>query len=174
MKELNEIINKNKGSFDVHEPSEDHFVAFQTKMVRKKFYSGVYSKLRYAAAVLMLLTVGSSVTYLMLKDNKVTAMDNQLTEIDYYYSDKVNASMNEFMFLEMNQAEKDMILKEVSNIDSLRTALNDEYIMSGKDPKVEEAIVQHYEMKLRIINRILTKMKKVNQSKTNSYEKDSL
>ena len=173
MKELNDFIQENARSFNSFEPGEDHFLNFQKKMIKKNVYREIFHKIRYAAAILLLISVGTTATFFILNENKVTAVNNPMSEIDTYYTEKLDNSMNEFLFLKMNQTEKDMILKEVSEIDSLRSKLSDEYIMSGQDPKVEEAIIQHYETKLRILNRIVTKMKKVNQSKTNSYEKVS-
>lgn len=181
MKEIENIIEHNRELFDTEEPSENHFENFDNLLQNKrskqtkKYSVSLFIK---AASVLILLTLSSLWVY----DNIIADKEKQtinlptLSEAEISYTSIISDRISkiESIDFEENKLEKEILLAELQQMDTVRQNLQKELEANPNDEKVTNAIIQYYQTKLHVINNILSKLNNVEIQKQKTYEKFDL
>jgi hypothetical protein len=178
MKNIEDIIKNNREQFDYREPSEGHLDRFQQKLEEhnKKSRKFHWSVLMKAAAVGILVVLSS----LWLYDN--IYLDNQqqqialqnvspdVKEAQIYYSSLVEQKYERIKSFDFkDEQQKKMLLKELQQMNETYDSIKQDLKANPDDPRVINALIRHYQMKLEVMNQILNQLHNINQN--NNKEK---
>lgn len=181
MKDLEKIVNENRLVFDSFEPDEGHFERFEQKLSQlhksknKTFTLGFMLK----AAVITLLIVLSG---LWIYDNTFTTpslkkgialreISPEYSEVEMYYTKLINQKYNEindFSFIDSKQ--KKMLMYELNEMDSIYENLKKDITLNPNDDRVINAMIQHYQLKVEVMNQILRQLQQVKNIEQEKYE----
>jgi len=190
MKDINKIIHENRSVFDSFEPDEGHFERFEqklnqhhkskskTKTKTKTFTLGYILK---AAVVALLVVISGLWVYDKTLAPPVTKngialreISPEYREVEMYYANLVNQKYNEINdFAFMDSTQKEMLVNELNEMDSIYENLKKDLTMNPNDDRVINAMIQHYQLKVEVMNQILTQLhevKNTEQEKSDNYE----
>ncbi len=177
MDELKKIITENRALFDVSDPSSGHFNIFEALLAQQevKKRSFAWSTLLKVASVSILIILsslyigehvfhmGKSIAYNENKEYK-EAKDYYMVQVNNQISQIEN--MQDLMTLE----QKESLISELTNVDNLAKKLQKDMNAMPNDPRIIEAMLRHYQMKMGILNRIITDLENVQQLNPRNYE----
>jgi len=182
MKDLDNIINKNRELFDTNEPSEGHFERFEQKLnelnnKKKTFTLGYILK---AAAVAILVVLSGLWVYDNVNEtniNKGIALSEispEYGEVEMYYTHLVNQKYGEIkQSKSLDSLQKKILVHELNNMDSIYENLKKDLTANPNDERVINAMIQHYQLKVEVMNQILNQLQQVqnvNNNKLENYE----
>ena len=182
MKDLDKIIQENRSVFDSFEPSEGHFERFEQKLTglnkqKKTFTIGYILK---AAVVALLVVLSGLYVYETFSPNKMkqgialSDVSPEYNEVEIYYTKLVSQKYNEisqFQFLDSTQ--KSMLMKELNEMGLIYENLKKDLTTNPNDERVINAMIQHYQVKVEVMNQILNQLqqaKNIKQEKSEYYE----
>lgn len=204
MDELKSFIEQNRDLFDVDEPSFGHLERFQQRLEmeqkqRRKWRTNYILKI--AAMFVASITIGSLVVDCWV-DNSARIIESKVADVDasvardfvqrtskyvksktnpeyeqaqnYYVSlvdnrlDQIRASEN------MDEEQKKELLKELSEMDELFVNLQKELKADPDNPVLIDALVNHYQIKINVMNQIITNLNNIKQLNEQQNEKVDL
>lgn len=204
MDELKSFIEQNRDLFDVDEPSFGHLERFQQRLEmeqkqRRKWRTNYILKI--AAMFVASITIGSLVVDCWV-DNSARIIESKVADVDasvardfvqrtskyvksktnpeyeqaqdYYVSlvdnrlDQIRASEN------MDEEQKKELLKELSEMDELFVNLQKELKADPDNPALIDALVNHYQIKINVMNQIITNLNNIKQLNEQQNEKVDL
>lgn len=172
---MDEFIKTNRDDFDLLEPSEGHLQSFDNKLKRRSDRALLFRIMSYAAMIIVLITVTSVVTVQIFNNNEDKPYyTTEINEIELYYNMQAQFCRNTIESTVIEQQDKEELYNELLKMDSIRNSLESDYNRSGNNSRVQQALVDYYERKLRSISFILNNLKRVNNQKSNEYENVSL
>jgi len=181
MKDLDNIIQENRSEFDSFEPSDGHFERFEQKLKEfnkkeKTFTIGYILK----AAVVAILVILSG---LWVYDNFESRTNNGIAlneispeygEVEMYYTHLVNQKYSEINQCEtLDSTQKGMLMYELGEMDSIYANLKNDLRTNPNDQRVINAMIQHYQLKVEVMNQILQQLQQaqnINKHKSENYE----
>lgn len=182
MKNIEDYIRNNASRFDTEEPPEGHFERFSTKLEircgRKTIKRSIVPYLLRAAVVTLLVTLSSFWTwdhFLRPDRNRMTLGDvsPEYREVENYYVHQVNLMQSEIgsLSLEDNPEQKNILNKEIKSMDSVYVQLQKELKANPNDERIINAMIEHYQTKVDVMNYILDQLRTIrdeNKNKTNN------
>ncbi|MFC2152463.1 hypothetical protein ACFLSE_08050 [Bacteroidota bacterium] len=185
MKDLDKIILENRQDFDVYEPDDGHFERFEQKLNQKNKKNKTFTiGYMLKAAVVAILVVLSG---LWVYDNfesktndgiALSEISAEYGEVEMYYTQLVNqryGEINQFQF--MDSTQKVMLLHELSEMDSIYENLKKDLTTNPNDQRVINAMIQHYQLKVEVMNQILEQLQQaqnINTNKSENYESTNI
>lgn len=189
MNNIDEKIKKNIDSFNTAEPEEGHFERFAAKLERKgrrKKPFASYTFLLKAASIAVLVVLSFLWTY----DNLInpapdgsgvtlSQVSDEYREVETYYKHQVNMKYGQIEDMDVfsDSTQKDILLKELSDMDSIYTNLQKELKASPKDTRIINAMIEHYRLKVDVMNQILQQLEQIkneNLTKQENYENNQI
>jgi hypothetical protein len=185
MKNIEEIIRKNKGLFEDKEPMDGHFDRFNWKLEKrlhsKETKRSIVPYLLKAAVVTLLVTLSSLWTW----DNFIRAdkgkmalgdVSPQYKEVENYYVHQVNFMENELQTIDFgnNAEQKDMLHKEMKSMDSVYVQLQKELKANPNDERIINAMIEHYQTKLEVITYLVNQLKAIRNDNQNNQENEKI
>ena len=184
MKNIEDIIRKNKDFFDGLEPSEGHFERFNRKLeiingtrVAKR---SIVPYLLKAAVVTLLVTLSSLWTwdhFIRSNRNRMTLGDvsQEYREVENYYVHQVNLMESEIgnIDLKSNPEHKDILFKEMRSMDSVYVQLQKELKANPDDERIINAMIEHYQTKVEVMTYILDQLKAIRNENQNNPKNES-
>lgn len=181
MQNLKQKIMNNRQEFDYAEPGNGHFERFAEKLHRtnigKRFSIPYYLKI---AVVLILVSISSILVYEYIRPvNQNTyeytfgKISPEYREVEDFFIHTINTRYEKLDNLNVGDAEqKEMIKKELKEMDNILENLSRELKNEPNNEKLINAMIQHYQMKLEIMNSIINQLEEIKQitSKNNKYE----
>jgi len=185
MKKIEEIIKNNREKFDDLEPAEGHFERFQSKLNNynnKSSFSLSYKFVLKVAVVGLLVVLSSLWLYDNIYDKQSTeqiAVKNvppEFREAQLYYSSMVNRKYNQIQDFEFkSKKQKKMLLDELKAMDSVYYNIKQDFKENPNDPRVMNALIRHYQLKLEVMTQVLEQLNQVqaikNQNNKNKINK---
>jgi len=185
MQNLRHKIINNRQEFDHAEPGNGHFERFAEKLRRanigKRFSIPYYLKI---AVVLILVSISSILIYEYIKPaNQNTyeytfgKISPEYREVEDFFIHTINTRYETLENLNIGDAEqKEMIKKELKEMDKILESLFRELNNEPNNEKLINAMIQHYQMKLEIMNSIIGQLKEIKQitSKNNKNEEKEI
>jgi hypothetical protein len=185
MKDLDKIIQENKLDFDSFEPNEGHFDRFEQKLVgfnnKKKSFSFAY--ILKAAALAILVTLSG----LWIYDNfdsspqkgiALSELSPEYNEVEMYYTHLVNQKYDEINQCQsLDSTQKSVLVQELKEMDSMYENLKKDLTTNPTDKRVINAMIQHYQLKVEIMNQILNQLQhaqNINSQKSKNYESTNI
>ena len=181
MKDLEKIIRDNTGFFNDEEPFEGHFERFRAKMEARQSVApkrvSIVPHLLKAAVVALLVSLSSLWTWehVLSPDARMMSLSEvspEYREVEKYYVQQVNLMENEIqdMWISGHPEEKEMLLDEIDQMDAKYEELQKDLKANPNDERVINAMIEHYEKKVEIMNYILTQLKSVESDNENESE----
>ena len=174
MDELEKYISNNASQLDV-EPNEGHFQRFEQRLDayhRAKRQSWLQRSMRVAAvAVLMLMSTLYVGQRFFTPDDGYTNIE--LQEAEYYYKTQISNGINTIEAIDgvMSEEQRALLLKEMEDADELLHDLQEELKLAPDDPRLIEAMLQHYRLKASVINKIVNGLQHIKTTQNNyNYE----
>ncbi|KPK80978.1 MAG: hypothetical protein AMS27_15915 [Bacteroides sp. SM23_62_1] len=181
MENLENKIMKNRPEFDFHEPGEGHFDRFARKLrynaPERRFNIPYYLKI---AAVILFVSISSILTYEYIRPANRSSyqytfgmLSPEYREVEDFFIHTINTRYDRLEDLNTGDAEqKEMILKELKEMDEVLHSLSEELKNDPNNDRLINAMIQHYQVKLEIMNAIIAQLEEIKQitSKTNKHE----
>ena len=181
MQKLKQIIMNNRREFDHEEPDAGHFERFAIKIRKAKIGQRIgipyYLKI---AAVLVFVSISSILVYEFIKPanwnpNEYTfgKLSPEYREVEDFFIHSINSRYDMLENLNTGDAvQKEMIIKELKDMDDILKSLSKELKNDPNNDKLVNAMIQHYQMKLEIMNSIISQLEEIKQitSKNNKNE----
>lgn len=173
MKNIDKIIRNNRELFDTAEPDEGHFNRFAARLKRQKrknrsFTS--YAFLLKAASIAILVALSFLWTYdNLIKPSSersgisLSEISDEYREVEIYYKQQVNLRYRQIRDIDVfsDSTQKAILLKELSDMDSIYTNLRNELETSPKNERIINAMIEHYQLKVEVMNRILHQLEQI-------------
>ena len=185
MKNIDKIIQENRQSFDLHEPSEGHFERFEQKLAEfnKEKRSFSFGYLIKAAAITILVVLSGLWIYdhtgnATHQGIALSEISQEYGEVEMYYTHLVNQKYNqidEFQF--MDSTQKVMLMHELNEMDSIYENLKMDLTTNPNDQRVINAMIQHYQLKVEVMNQILNQLQhaqEIKQKKSENHESTNI
>jgi hypothetical protein len=186
MDNLEKIINDRREDFP-EEPAEGHFERFQNRLEhharrnrRRKTLQSRFGRIA-AVAIILLLSANLVLYWFHPAQKQQQAMSQteevtgEFNEAQLYYTARINDGISQLhkMASQGIESPKEVkeIQKELTEMDSLYRNLQKELKANPGDERILNAMIEHYQTKLAIINTILNDLKNAsNQKKSSSHE----
>lgn len=179
MKDLDKIIKENRELFDINEPSEGHFERFEQKLnelnsKKKTFTFGYVLK---AAVVAILVVLSGLWVYDNINETKInkgialSEISPEYGEVEMYYTQLVNQKYGEIkQSTSLDSLQKEILVHELNNMDSIYENLKKDLTANPNDKRVINAMIQHYQLKVEVMNQILNQLQQVQNTNNNKIE----
>ncbi len=184
MKNIEEIIRRERGLFDDQEPPEGHAERFSfklaTRLHARKAKKSIVPYLLRAAVVILLVTLSSLWTFdhfvrpNLNRKMTLSQVSPEYREAERYYVREVSLIENEITTTGLTTPEQEKALAdEMAAMDSVYTELQKELRANPNDQRIIDAMIKHYQTKLEVLNYILVQLKELQAEnvKTVSHEK---
>ena len=177
MKKLEKFIQNQREAFE-EEPFDGHFERFRAKMVKSTGPWKVISLpgVLKVAAILILVVITSSWTYdrFFIDNGDGLALGDvspEYREVEQFYVHQVNQKYDEFRNMEVldDSLQKSMVIKELTEMDSIYNSMKVDLKSSPDDERVINAMIEHYQLKLDIMNHIMEQLEDI---KSNNKQTD--
>lgn len=184
MKTIEDIIRENKDFFEA-EPSKGHLERFST-MLEVRFQKpapkrSIVPYLLRAAVVTLLVTLSSLYmwdNYLSPKNKRMTLSEvsPQYREVENYYVHQVNLMEGEISSsaITTNPEQKEMLIKEMKSMDSVYVSLQKELKANPNDQRIINAMIEHYQKKVDVMNYIIDQLKAIRNDNQNIKENEKV
>jgi hypothetical protein len=176
MKTIEDIIRENKDFFDA-EPSKGHIERFNTKLelrFRKEAPKrSIVPYLLRAAVVTLLVTLSSLWVWdnFLRSENKRMALGDvspQYREVENYYIHQVSMMEGDISNINLVEPEqKEMLMKEMKSMDSVYVSLQKELKANPDDQRIINAMIEHYQTKVDVMNYIINQLKTIRNENNN-------
>lgn len=172
MDKLENLVRNKRQEFDQAEPPDGHFERFQYKLAdtghRRKRGINFRTILRIAAVVLIIVAVSFSVNYFnllpdaLVKESTASELPPELKDVEVYYSSLTGEKLQQIEHLSNSKEEAERIRKqamnEVNELESTTLELQQEYVSSGKNERVLDAIVNNYRIISNLLDHIIIEL----------------
>ena len=168
MEDLEKYILDNNALFN-EEPPEGHFKRFEQKLqVQKsiKRRSFVHSTMRVAAVALLMIMSGLYVNDRFFSETmeSVPNVHQDFMEAQFYYKTQISHGINTLKSIDggLSVEQRQQLVEEMSEADAYFEELQEDLKAAPDDPRVIDAMLNHYKTKAMIINNIVNDLEKIN------------
>ncbi|MFP4488923.1 MAG: hypothetical protein ACLFN1_06430 [Bacteroidales bacterium] len=184
MKDIEKIIRENSGFFNEEEPFEGHFERFSAKLEARQAVSpgrvSILPHLLKAAAVAILVTLSSLWTWehVLSPDANRMALGDvspEYSEVEQYYVQQVNMMEDEIenVWINDDPEEKEMLLQELDDMDKMYEELQKDLKANPNDDRVINAMIEHYQRKVDIMNYVLSQLREIQKDNENQINEEN-
>lgn len=182
MDNLKSFIHDNREMFD-EDPPRGHEERFRRKLSaagRRSLPRRMMPYLRIAGVVLLFIIstmwVLEHTGVLSRRNTENKRAFNEYQETEYYYTTRINTRLSsiEHMHFLGDSIQKKILYREFSNMDSLYLDLQKELKMNPGDERLLRAMTEYYEIKLDVLNNIISQLSSLQTKNTQSHESKTL
>jgi len=185
MRTIDEILMNNRDFFDDGEPSKGHFERFSRKL-EMRFHTvrvkrSIVPYLLRAAVVTLLITLSSLWTwehFINPDRNRMSLgeVSPEFREVENYYLHQVNLMENEIGSIDFsnNPDQKEMMLTEIKSMDSVYVQLQKELKTNPNDERIINAMIEHYQTKVDVMNFIVNQLKAIRNEQINTSDDEKV
>lgn len=174
MDELDKIFVEHRDEF-MEEPPPGHLRRFKKRLSNRDSsemaMSGISVFWRVAAVTIIALLTANLFVHIIPHryESGNYEVRSDISNAEIYYTNQINYGISELNNMAskgiVDEKEIELLKKEMSEMDSLFMELEKEYSSNPDDERILNAMVEHYQTKLEIINTILNDLRKVKQQK---------
>ena len=174
MNDIEKIIKQNQGRFDSEEPQDDHFDRFKQKMqlhhqAKTKWQ---WKDLMKIAAMIAIMAIAGLTTY-QLREVKsphfsLGQLSPEYQEVENYFKTSIKKQLDIISLLTESTdiQEQNIIKAELESMDKLYNQLEDELQANPKDERIIQAMIEHFQAKNNLLNRIVQQLYLISQHNT--------
>ncbi|GAB5551718.1 MAG: hypothetical protein Sapg2KO_13090 [Saprospiraceae bacterium] len=180
MDNLENFINQNRDAFDDAIPSLKVWAAVDRAANKKEARRiKLWKQLQIAATVAILLVAGgiggSFLTQAGQSNNAMAILQEtapEYFEMERYFKTQIDERINQLV----SYSPDDQVLKDLDQIDQAMLELKEELqdAPKGKEDEIIENLIQNYQMKVAILERVLERMQVNRPTKNNKTEDDEI
>ncbi len=184
MKRIEKYITNHRDEFDIEEPEMGHFERFLDKQqVREKISADFsWKNLLQVAAVTILLVLSSLLLYEKYSGSggewyaggiiTLSDIDPEYRDAEIYYTALINGKYDEIRSFDFQSPqEQALLLKELSEMDSIYRSLEKELNRDRSNQMIINAMIMHYQLQVDIMSHILDQLQRA-AGKTGAEEDD--
>lgn len=180
MSDLEKYITKMRGALDSDAPESGHLKRFSKKLraqqqpVRRLNFRHA---LQIAASIAIIMASGIVIVKSGKSGSKMAATPaaEEFQQTQHFYASQVNARYEDIAAVTFNSGEeKEMLLEELSEMDNYYKELLNELNANPGDERAMNALIQHYQLKIQVMDQILEQLVQIQNRKTNDYEKSTI
>lgn len=171
MKDIEEYINDNSTLFS-EEPKEGHFDRFEQKLQQRKVNkrrSLIRSTMRIASVAALLIMSGLYVNdrFFNQEEAPMAHVNQEFMEAQFYYTSQINDGINSIKHIDggLSDVQRQQLVDEMSEADAYFEELQRDLETTPDDPRVIEAMLNHYKTKAMIINNIVNNLENIHTAK---------
>lgn len=176
MDNLEKYIRENRAEFDSAVPNLRVWAEIDRQLQRKPVVRRIVwmKLLRIAASVALLLTAGGVIgAYLTNSTKEVKSLadiSQEYAEMERYFNSQINEKMTQ---LAMYRQDGD-VRNDIQELDTLYEQLKKELNEAppGAEEKVIQAMINHYQTKIDILEQVLEKVKTINPANSKTAENE--
>lgn len=184
MKDIDKIIRENVDFFNNEEPFEGHFERFSAKLKARQFLApkkvSIVPHLLKAAVVTVLVAITSLWTWEHVlspnaKKMSLSEVSSEYAEVEQYYVKQVNLMEDQIQDIWINGQPDDneVLLNELDEMDKMYEDLQKDLKANPNDERVINAMIEHYENKVKVMNYILSQLKQVQNQNENQINNEN-
>lgn len=174
MRKLEKYIKDNTQSFQV-EPQEGHFERFKAKMDNQAFMGRkikLFPQVLKVASIVVLIVISSLWTYEKLTSKNISEgislsdVSPEYKEVEQFYAQKVNLTYKQMNKTNLftDEEQKKLVMYELTEMDSIYNNLKKDLKTNPDDERIISAMIEHYQLKLEIMNNILGQLYEINHT----------
>ncbi len=174
MNRLEDQIRQQRMLLDSDQPHNGHEERFRQKLGRvPERRLNLRYTLQIAASVAILITSGILIVRLN-KSGEKQAMNEVpvvIQEADAYFASQVNTRFDQIREFDFIQSEeKALLLDELKELESHHQQLIEDLKANPGDERVINALIRHYQLKLEVMDQIITHLNQIKTVKITSDE----
>jgi len=184
MKDIEKIIRENVDFFNSEEPFDGHFERFSSKLKARQFVApkrvNLTPYLLKAAAVAILVALSSLWTWEHVlspgaKKMTLSEVSPEYREVEHYYVKQVSLMEDEIEGIWINgqPEDKEMLMDELGEMDKIYEELQKDLKANPNDERVIDAMIEHYQQKVEVMNYILSQLKQVQSENENQINNEN-
>jgi len=178
MDKLEKFITKNRESFDDAEPLTGHFSRFEEKLDQQQSHSGFAIDknflLRIAAGLLIFLTVSvyifdfaaNRLSKNLSGESRSAIISTEMQDAINYYDDAASAKLGQIDKLaccgQDTRKVHSMANNEMNSLNANSAELQKTLSENPGNERIQAAIIQNHQMKEKVMNQMVSRMKKNN------------
>ncbi|MCZ4695181.1 hypothetical protein DWB61_08470 [Ancylomarina euxinus] len=171
MNDIEKIIKQHQGRFDSEEPRDDHFDRFNQKMQlhHQAKARWQWKDLMKIAAMIAIVAIAGLTTY-QLREIKsphlgLGQLSPEYQEVENYFKASIDKQLDIISQLTKSTdiQEQNTIKEELADMDKLYKQLEDELKSNPKDERIIQAMIEHFQVKNNILNRIVQQLYLISQ-----------
>ncbi len=172
MDQLEKMMKENKEFFSDAQPAEGHYERFERRLQqqqsRQKTIRIGWQVSRIAAVGILVIMSGLWVSS-QFNNNQSSiplgAVNSEYQQVEYYYTTQIASQVDQLEKSEWiaDPEYKKAMIQEVEAMDSIYQALQEELGANPDDERIIQAMIQHYQTKLQVIQNILTRVQQINE-----------
>ena len=181
MSDLEKHIIEYRDRMDTSEPSDGHLKRFSKRLRQQE--QRPFRKINFrhalqiAASLAIILTSGVVILKTGKGGNKIA--ENQPIEVfqetTSFYARQVNERYDDIAAIPFDsEKEKEILLSELSEMDDYYKELLRELGANPGDERVMNALIQHYRIKLQVMDQIIEQLIQFKNSNTQENEKSTI
>lgn len=171
MEDLEKYIIDNNASFN-EEPAEGHFERFEQRLQKQKVNkrrSLIRSTMRVASVAVLLVMSGLYVSMRFFNEEMEQApqANQEFMEAQFYYKTQISNGINSIKTIDggLSVEQRKQLVEEMLEADTYFEELQEDFKATPDDPRVIEAMLNHYKTKAMIINNIVNDLEKISTNK---------
>jgi hypothetical protein len=180
MDTLKNFIDQNRDQFEDLTPPAGHEIRFAQKLgmeQKKRFTLSIRSVMK-VAAISVLTLLSSLYIFDTLKPIPeqplltLSQINQEYAEVEFYYTSTANDQM---AFIDNilqgdSPVEKELLMKELTSLDSLHVQLQKELNANPNDERVINTMLQYYRFRVTVLTQIIDRLQTLKTLKTQNYE----
>lgn len=180
MSDLEKRLLEVRDSLDTEEPAVGHMRRFQHRLQKGSGQSrrmNLLHSLQIAASIAVILAAGVVIVRSSKGSSKMAATPAQteFRETTQFYARQVNQKYTEISGFSFNsEKEKEVLLQELSNMDSYYQDLLKELDANPGDERAMNALIQHYQIKVQVMDQIIAQLMQLKNINTGNNENNSI
>lgn len=164
MKNIEEAVKKNRALLDVEEP-DDMFIWSGINRKLDKRRNMRFAALRLAAVIVLMIAIG--ITVLFYEKGRQTKAMLTLSDIspalkaeENLFVLTIDERMNEIQQTGINREDYKTFFEEIEILDNYYAAYLADLQKMGNNPRLIQAMLHYYELKIRILEKMLNEIEK--------------
>lgn len=176
MKELEEFLREHKDQFDDYEPQDGHFENFLERINHQKkrnLFESIPNFLKVAVIITFVIfsgLIGYQIRNMQADDLGLGAISPEYQEVESFYTANINNQLSMLkQFGSFNKEQHQSILnEELKDMDERYSQLKKELELHPDDDRVIQAMIEYYQVKTNILNRIIEQLYQIKKQNRNN------
>lgn len=177
MKKLEQIFKDNAESFEMHNPEDGHLERFLNKLEKshkKRNQAWATPFLKVAAVVVFVIVsgvVGYQIRNMQTNHYSLGEVSPKYREVELFYTSNINNQLNLIHQLGSfdNTQDQKILTDELSYMDEMYLQLEKELKLNPDDERIIQAMIEHYQVKTNILNRIIEQLYQIKKQKASDF-----
>ncbi|MFC2096180.1 hypothetical protein ACFLQ3_00600 [Bacteroidota bacterium] len=168
---IEEYIRKNRQQLDVENADEDYLWTGISHSINKRSKQGRFFTLKIAAAIILVIAL-SFITYQVtsLRSNQqliLAKIDPNLAKQEAQFQNQIKTY---YQVLQKSNYDEDLLATSFNDLEYIDTLINkysEDLSKYGPNPKLVNSLMDLYQKKIRMLNRMLNEIEKTQEYENN-------